>query len=129
MVEKVIFRTLIFFGSIIIIYIGFLYFSYLNEIIRLGEGYDFKIGISKKEAYKIVVKEYGEDIVKYRIFNGRKFIDEQPFVLSEMNLDKIIKYPDWRFYFQENASNYIHLEFERGYLSAIYRHRQYFELP
>ena len=129
MVKKIIFRTLVFFGSVLIVYIGFLYFSYFHETINLGEGYGFKIGISKKEAYEIVVKKYSEDIVKYQVLDRKKFIDEQPFAHPGMNLNKIIKYTGWIFYFHETYWDYIHLEFERDKLVAIHRHRQYYELP
>ena len=129
MVKKIILRTLIFFGSILIIYIGFLYFSYFDESINEGKGYGFKIGIPKKEAYEVIIKKYGEDFIRYRVYQEKKVVNEHSFDLRRISYDDLSKYSGWKFYFHEIASDFILLEFERDKLVAIHRHRQYYELP
>ena len=129
MIEKVFFRTLIFFGLIIIIYIGFLYFSKLDESIRSGKGYGFEIGMSKKEAYEVIIKKYGEDFVRYRIYQGKDYKGTHSFDLSRISYDNLNKYSEWELYFHKVSWNYISLEFHKNELVAIHRFRQYYELP
>ena len=129
MAKKIILRTLISFGAVLIIYIGFLFFSYLDESIREGKGYGFKIGIPKKEAYEVIIKKYGEDILRYRVFQEKKFIDEHPFDLRRISYEDLAKYSGWKFYFHEIAWDYILLEFQKDKLVSIRRHRQYYEFP
>ena len=135
MVKKIILWFFITLGSVVILYLSFLYFSYTDEKITEGSGYGLKIGISKKEVYEIIFKKYGKDIERYGIYKRRyydqklKYIDRFPFSLSDFNYDDMAQYAGWGFYFDEIHWDYLFVEFKEGKLITIHRHRQYYEVP
>jgi hypothetical protein len=119
----------------VVLYIGFLYFPYFDEKITEGSGYGLKVGMSKKETYEILLKEYGEDVERYSIYKRRyydqklEFLDRHPYSLSNFNYDNLAQYDGWEIYFHEIAWDYLFVEFWKGKLITIHRHRQYYELP
>ena len=136
MANKIFLRFFITLGTVVVLYIGFLYFSYLDEKITEGSGYGLEIGMSKKEVYEIILKEYGEDIERYRIYKRQyisdpklKYIGMYSFFKSDFNYDDLVQYDGWEIYFHEISWDYIFMEFWKGKLITIHRHRQYYELP
>lgn len=135
MVKKFIIRFFISIGAFLCLYIGFLYFSYMDKKITTGTGYGLKIGSSKKDAYDIIIKNYGENIWRYSIYKSRyqdqkkEYIDTFNFSLSQLGYEDLDEYTGWRFFLEESHWNYLYLEFQDGKLATIHRHRQYYELP
>jgi hypothetical protein len=123
MANKIFLRFFITLGTVVVLCIGFLYFSYLDEKITEGSGYGLEIGMSR------------EDIERYRIYKRQyisdpklKYIGMYSFFKSDFNYDDLAQYDGLQIYFHEIAWDYIFMEFWRGKLIAIHRHRQYYEL-
>lgn len=135
MAKKIILGIFAFFGLVLILYLGFLYFSYIDESISAGNGYGLKIGMSKKETYENILKKYGKTIKRYAIYKRRyydqklEYIHRYSFSLSKFSYDDLAQYSGWEFYFHKIYWDYLFMEFKEGKLITIHRHRQYYELP
>lgn len=114
--------------ALIVLFISFLYLSYLNETIIEGEGYGFTIGMTKEEAFKAAKFTYQEKkmFVIYSNDEDRSISSIEKISFSDENFVKLQNYNVWSFFYGRNS---IDLTFGDGALIEVHRHRQYFELP
>jgi len=111
-------------------FVAYYVLTYIDDTITQGEGYGFTIGSSKLEAYT----NAGKTFTNMKVYVPNP-IDEQGygphflFTFSKSRYDIIANRNRWEFFFSDNYSDFLRLEFQDGKLAEIYRHRQYFELP
>ncbi len=116
--------------ALITIYIGYLYFSYIDVEHNQGEAYGFTIGTSKKDVHQKALSIYAEKKV-YILYplDGNNHGPHKKIVFSIDDYQLLKNQDSWKIYFNKGYYNFIELKFEDQILVSIYRHRKNFELP
>lgn len=116
---------------LIVLYLAFLWLTYIDESIYEGSGYGFVVGESKQQVYERIRMQHEKRpyIVLMVIDSDGKPIFLEPFEPSPENFTKIEQYDHWEFYLKFKTSNYdsITFWFHRNELERIHRHRKYFD--
>jgi len=116
--------------AIPIVCVAFLYLSYINDYVRSGSAYGFRIGASKVECYTAVEREFrGKNV--YIVNPTRKSTAD---FLRKIDFDRgehvmFYSLDRWDFYFDERLASSLELYFENDSLVEIHRKRAYFEFP
>ena len=129
MIKKYFLGFIGFIGISLLLYIGFLYFTYLDEKITTGSGYGFQIGSTKKEVFDQILNMYENDIERYRIYKNQEYENEFLFSPQKKDFVNLENYNEWKFYFDKIHWDFIFFEFQNDKLILIHRHRQFYELP
>jgi hypothetical protein len=108
-------------------YAGYLYLTYIDEMVHSGSAYGFTIGQSKSEAFAIVADQFAaREIAGVHIHEPFSTIDPVEGALAQLSpVDSWVLFPGER----DDFFDVIKLGFESGELSSIYRHRKHFEFP
>ena len=125
------------------IWIGYLYFTYIDLLTEKGTAYALSIGMSKREAYdrmeealRAVEGGDGAAFIELPAISadtglpyGPKIAELLPFERSEGTFLALKESNQWDFYLKRNYRDNLRLTFCNERLCEIYRHRKYFELP
>lgn len=114
---------------IILLYVGYLWATYIEDVVTAGSKYGFTIGETKANTYKsiLTLKEQSPDLKFYIIpgprAGGRIFLSPEEDIFQQIN-----KYEHWELLLdgENEFSNIVRLYFKEEKLSQIYRHRKYF---
>lgn len=115
---------------IIISYIVYICFTYIDKTVEQGEAYGFRIGDSKKKSYQKARKVFTEkkvyilyplDSNNYGLHKEIQFLDKEFKIMSNRNV--------WEIYFDDGFFDLIKLSFRNDTLISIHRHRKKIELP
>lgn len=125
-------------------YIGYLWYTYIDETVISGQAYGFVIGDDKLTTYKKALgalaklKHHSSSVyieIKSDADCAKLLAAEPGYTLMVKALLHDVGYPvfksknQWDFYFDGSYFNTLSLKFCDEKLCEIYRHRKYFELP
>ncbi|CAI2718659.1 hypothetical protein [Nitrospina watsonii] len=128
-IKKVLLIILAVLFLIPILYVGYLYVTYLEEYVTTGSGYGFTIGEGKEDVFNKLSQKYGSKVKRYRFYKDREIYSKDKIEFSDEEYNGLKGYDKWKFYFDEKHIDYLAFYFEEDNLVKIERHRQYFELP
>ena len=115
-----------------LLYIGFIWATYIDDTITTGQKYGFIIGSTKLETYKNVAQLI-EKHPKLQIYisYGPRAGDNLIFTPTRDNYEIVQKHNQWSLLLDGDGEffNVIKLKHENNNLYEIYRHRKYFEAP
>lgn len=127
-----------------LLWIAYLRITYIDHEITDGEGYGFRIGMSKKEVYEAIPKyltslgkapeiyfikyELSEDLAQIvGDLAGSELLIQSRFLPN--GFATLSNTDDWRIYFEIGYMDSISFKFCSELLCKIVRHRQEFEIP
>ena len=114
----------------VVIYVLFLYITYVDKEITTGKYLGYDINMSKEMAYKAVISESRTtDIFVMYPLNENGIGTLVKFDKNIITYEYIKELDQWSLYLQDNYHNVIKLNFSEDKLIRIYRHRKYFEFP
>lgn len=127
---KIIVGFILAFSIFITILVGYLYFTYIDEIIVEGTAYGFTIQENKREVFLKAKKLFNDKTIFYggyetlsRARNSRKIL-----IFSDSDYKHLLNYDIWYFAYDNSFRDSINLKFDtKDKLVEIHRHRQYFE--
>lgn len=108
-------------------YVAYLYATYLDETVRSGSAYGFRIGQSKAEAFAIAARQFSAGEIS-GVHTSEPFATLDPVEGAFARLahvDAWVLFPGER----DDFLDVVKLEFEDGSLKSIHRHHRRFELP
>ena len=130
--------------SILGLYVGYLWATYIDEITSSGSMYGLTIGDSKETVYAELYRALESIEGRPReVYISVKVTSEAaellatrpdykilvPSYLHDVGYPKFAKMDRWDFYFENSLFNRLSLKFCEDKLCEIYRHRKYFEVP
>lgn len=125
-------------------YMGYLWFTYIDETVTFGHAYGFSIGDDKLTAYKKAPEaladleghgstayiEVKADVVSAKLLAVRpNYTLMVEAILHDVGYPMFKEKNQWNFYINGSYFNMLSLKFCGDSLCEIYRHRKYFELP
>lgn len=146
--NKVIIKSLMYMAIVIVLvmasYVGYLWYTYIDDTIKSGQGYGFSIGDGKDVTYKkasgALAKLKNYNSLVYIEIKSDAYISKQLAVdpghtvmvealLHDVGYSGFKMKNQWDFYFNGSYFNKLSLKFCDEKLCEIYRHRKYFEFP
>lgn len=99
-----------------------------NEFITQGEGYGFRIEMTKEETIEVLEKNYSNQITIEEQSLGKQQMKFSKLNLNSKHLDLLLNSDLWHLMLNENGKGF-YLEFTEGKLSSINYYHQRYELP
>ena len=117
---------------IVVVYIGYLAVTYIDDTKIEGNSYGFEIGTSKKQAFTDInnlLNAYPK--LSIYINYGPRAGDNKTIKPTDDLYSEVQPHDSWWLLLNGEGEFFdsIRLRFEEGHLVEIHRHRQYFELP
>ena len=117
---------------VLALYLAFLWITYIDETVIVGEKYGFSIGSSKDETYEdVLLQQKSFPDLHIYIISGSRAGDYFEVSPNSISLEELKDYEDWTLLYDGEGEyfNVLKLKFDNTKLTRIYRHRKYFELP
>ena len=110
--------------------VAYLWATYIDKTVLVGEGYGFRIGSTRDEVFKRAAEIYKNDkvFILYPL-DERGFGPHKDIGFDSEEYELVKDRDVWKFYFTEGYFDELELTFEGDQLVKIYRHRRTFELP
>lgn len=116
--------------GVLIAYVLFLYLTYTDIEITVGEYDGYNVSMTKEEAYAVVIsKNQTSDFYVMHPLNENGVGLLIKFDKNLMTYEYMNDLNIWSIYFDDNYHNVIKLSFKDNKLVKIYRHRKNFDLP
>jgi hypothetical protein len=126
-------KTLIFVSvSILVLYVTFLWITYIDNTTSSGSKYGFTIGANKEEVYdQIILQQQSYPDLYFYVRSGKQSKDFIEAPVKSVPLARIKNFERWGLQFdgKHEYFNVLELTFTENRLIEIHRHRKYFELP
>ena len=114
----------------VLLYVGWLWLTYIDDTIVSGEGYGLKIGETKIQVFDRAANSFQDEkiFILYPI-DKRGYGPHRKFEFTSAGYQLIKDRNMWKFYYSDGFFDSLKLTFRDEHLIEIHRHRKKFELP